>query len=211
MAADAEDLRIALGIDQGNMITYGTTSQIAFEIMRRYPEHVRSVSFDSPMAPQVDRLTQAIVGTEWAFGQVAQACRARRACHEAFPHLHAAWREALRGLDAHPSSILDEDIQIVVDDATAVRQLRNNLALGGHFSCFVVCDLQTFPLAIHDLRDHGWVNGEPPGRLVDWSGVPPFYVIEARKAMRADPLRHSTPRTGRHPELRTGFTGIRTL
>jgi len=176
MAADAEDLRIALGIDQWNLITYGTSSSISFEIMRRYPEHIRTVSFDSPMAPQVDRFTQAVIGTDWAFGQVVQACRARPACREAFPHLHAAWREALRALDAHPSSILDEDLEIVVDDATAVRQLRNNLALGGHFSCFVVCDVQTFPLAIYDLREHGWVNGEPAGRLVDWSGVPPFHV-----------------------------------
>ncbi len=176
MAADAEDLRIALGIDQWNLITYGTTSSISFEIMRRYSEHVRSVSFDSPMAPQVDQFTQAVIGTDWAFGQVVQACKARPACHEAFPHLHAAWREALRALDAHPSSILDEDLKIVVDDATAVRELRNDLALGGHFSCFVVCDLQTFPLAIYDLREHGWVNGEPACRLVDWSGVPPFHV-----------------------------------
>src|SRR6266545_7002227 len=96
MAADAEDLRIALGIHRWNLITYGTTSQIAFEIMRRYPEHIRSVSFDSPMAPQVDRFTQAVVGTEWAFGRVVQACKASSACHEAFPHLRAAWREALR-------------------------------------------------------------------------------------------------------------------
>jgi pimeloyl-ACP methyl ester carboxylesterase len=176
MAADAEDLRIALGIDRWNLITYGTTSSIAFEIMRRYPEHVRTVSFDSPMAPQVDRFTQAVIGTDWAFGQVVRACKGRPACHEAFPHLRAAWREALRGLDAHPSEVLDEDLRIVVDDATAVRQLRNDLALGGHFSCVVVCDVQTFPLAIYDLKDHGWVNGEPAGRLVDWSGVPPFYV-----------------------------------
>ena len=176
MAGDAEDLRTTLGIDDWNLITWGTTSSISFEIMRRYPQHIRSVAMDSPMAPQLDQFTQAVVGTEWAFGQVVQACKARPACREAFPHLHAAWREALRGLDDHPSEILDEDLEIVVDDATAVRQLRNNLAVGGHTSCFLSCGLDTFPLAVYDLREHGWANGGPAGRLVEWSGAPPFHV-----------------------------------
>src|SRR6266508_630963 len=176
MAGDAEDLRTALGIDDWNLISWGTTSPISFEIMRRYPQHIRSVAMDSPMAPQLDQFTQAVVGTEWAFGQVVQACKARPACREAFPHLHAAWREALRGLDDHPSEILDEDLEIVVDDATAVRQLRNNLAVGGHTSCFLSCGLDTFPLAVYDLREHGWANGGPAGRLVEWSGAPPFHV-----------------------------------
>jgi len=176
MAADVEDLRIALGIDDWNLITWGTTSSISFEIMRRYPEHVRSVAMDSPTPPQVDRFTQAILGTDYAFGQVVRACRARLACHEAFPHLRAAWRDALRRLDAHPSSILDEDLEIVVDGATAVRHLRNNLAVGGHSSCVVTCDLETFPLSIYDLKEHVWVNGDPAGRMVEWSGAPPSHV-----------------------------------
>jgi pimeloyl-ACP methyl ester carboxylesterase len=177
MAADAEDLRVALGIDEWNLITYGTTSSIAFEIMRQYPEHIRSVSFDSPMPPQVDRFTQAVVGTEWAFGQVVRACNAIPSCHRAYPHLRVAWREALRHLHAHPSSILDEDLKIVVDDATAVRQLRNKLALGGHFIFAPLeSDIREFPLAVYDLMRHGWVNGEPAGRDVGWASAPPFDV-----------------------------------
>jgi pimeloyl-ACP methyl ester carboxylesterase/sugar lactone lactonase YvrE len=177
MAADAEDLRVTLGIDDWNLITYGTTSSIAFEIMRRYPEHIRSASFDSPTPPQLDPFTQAVVGTDWAFGRVAHACETKRVCHKAFPNLRAAWREALDRLDAHPSSILDEDLEIVVDDATAVQHLRNNLALGGHLTFFPVSsDVREFPLAIYDLRDHGWVNGEPAGDGVQWGGAPPFLV-----------------------------------
>ncbi len=176
MAADAEDLRVALQIDEWNLITYGTTSSIAFEIMRRYPEHIRSVSFDSPLPPQVDRFTQAVIGTEWAFGQVVRACNAIPSCHRAYPHLREAWRDALRRLHAHPSSIRDEDLRIVVDDATAIRYLRNKLALGGHFIFAPLeSDLREFPLAVYDLM-HGWVNGEPAGRDVGWAGAPPFDV-----------------------------------
>ncbi len=172
MAADAEDLRIALGIDEWNLISYGTASSISFEIMRRYPEHVRSAWFDSPMPPQVDRFTQAVVGTEWAFGQIARACGAQPSCHAAFPHLHRAWNGALRRLHEHPSSIHDEDLDILVDDATAVRYLRNNLAEGMHETR----DVPEFPWAVYDLLKRGWVNGGPAGDEVGWASAPPLYA-----------------------------------
>ncbi len=172
MTADSEDLRIALGIDGWNLISYGTDSSISFEIMRRYPEHVRTATFDSPMAPQVDRFTQAVVGTEWALGQIAKACRAERSCDAAFPHLHRAWNRALRRLHEHPSVIHDEDLDIVVDDATAVRYLRNNLAQGLHETR----DVPEFPSAVYDLLEHGWVNGGPAGDEVGWAAASPMTV-----------------------------------
>ena len=172
MAADAEDLRVALGIDEWNLLSYGTASAISFEILRRYPEHVRSATFDSPLPPTVDRFTQAIEGTEYAFDQVVAACTARPSCDQEYPHLHAAWRQALHRLDEGPSTFRDEDLDVVVDDATAVRYLRNNLALGVNETQ----DISEFPLAIYQLRDHGWENGGPAGNEVGWASTPPMYV-----------------------------------
>ena len=51
VAADAEDLRIALGIERWNLRGLGSGSRIAFEILRRYGEHVRAVWLDSPEIP----------------------------------------------------------------------------------------------------------------------------------------------------------------
>ena len=172
MAADAEDLRVALGIDQWNLLSYGTASALSFEILRRYPEHVRSASFDSPVPPTVDRFTAAIEGTEYAFDQIVAACSSRRACRDDYPHLHRAWNHALRRLDAQPSAFSDEDLEIVVDDATAVRYLRNNMARGIQESR----DIAEFPLAIDELRRKGWENGGPAGNEVAWAASPPLHV-----------------------------------
>ena len=43
IAADAEDLRLALGIERWNVRALGSGARIAFEILRRHGEHVRAV------------------------------------------------------------------------------------------------------------------------------------------------------------------------
>lgn len=172
MAADAEDLRVALGIDEWNLQTYGTASAISFEMLRRYPEHIRSASFDSPMPPTTDRFTAGVLGTEYAFDQIVAACSAKPSCDRAYPRLHAAWNVALRGLDEHPAVFGDEDLDIVVDDATAVRYLRNNMARGINETN----DIAQFPLAVYELRRRGWENGGPAGDEVGWASHPPFFV-----------------------------------
>ena len=172
MAADAEDLRIALGIDEWNLLTYGTSSAISFEILRRYPEHVRSATFDSPLPPTVDRFTGAITGTEYAFDQIVAACSSRQSCRRSYPHLHAAWNQGLRRLHARPSTFRDEDLEVVVDDATAVRYLRNNMAQGINQTP----DISEFPLALYELREHGWENGGLAGDEVGWAAYPPLHV-----------------------------------
>ena len=172
MAADAEDLRSALGIDRWNLLSYGSASAVEFEIMRRYPEHVRAAAFDSPLPLGVDRFTAAIKGTEWAFDQVVAACAGDRSCHRAYPHLRGAWNEALRRLDARPSRVRDEGLEVVVDDATAVRYLANNMAQSPEQTR----DLGEFPLAVYQLRKQGWDNGGPAGNEVGWAAAPPLYV-----------------------------------
>jgi sugar lactone lactonase YvrE/pimeloyl-ACP methyl ester carboxylesterase len=153
-------------------MTWGTASAISFEIMRPNPDHVRAAAFDSPLPPQVDRFTGAILGTEYAVGQIVHACADQPSCHAAFPHLHRAWNQALTRLDEEPSTILDEDLEIVVDDAVAVRYLRNNLAQGINETT----DIPEFPLSIVDLRRNGWLNGGPAGDEVGWAAAPPSLV-----------------------------------
>jgi pimeloyl-ACP methyl ester carboxylesterase len=65
-AADAEDLRIALGIGRWNVRALGSGSRLAFEILRRYDAHVRAVWLDGPEIPQLDLLTTGILGTRYA-------------------------------------------------------------------------------------------------------------------------------------------------
>jgi len=173
IAADAEDLRMALGVDQWNLITLGTASSISFEIMRRYPEHVRAVVFDSPDAPQVDLLTEAVASTKYAVREVADACAADPRCDRTFPDLLGAWNQALRRLHAHPSRLTDEGnslsmepgVRVVIDAATAVRGMRNAF----------IWNAATFPRDVYSIQDYGYVINREPGRELDASWDPPFY------------------------------------
>ena len=86
-AADAEDLRVALGIERWNLGGYGSGARLAFEILRRDGEHVRSLYLDSPEAPQTDLLTTAKLRTRTATSRLAAAYRTQPACNRRFPAL----------------------------------------------------------------------------------------------------------------------------
>jgi pimeloyl-ACP methyl ester carboxylesterase/DNA-binding beta-propeller fold protein YncE len=172
MAADAEDLRIALGIERWNLLTYGSASAISFEILKAYPDSIRTAVFDSPLPPQIDRFTGAIIGTERSVAQVAEACSRQPHCAAWYPHLRRAWSVALQRLERDPAMIHDEDLDIVVDAATAVRYLRNNLAQGINETS----DVSEFPSALYELERDGWLNGGSSGNEVGWAAAPPWHV-----------------------------------
>ncbi len=152
-AADAEDLRTALGIETWNITATGTASAIAFEIMRRFPEHVRAAWFDSPAAPQVDLFTQAVLGTRYSIREVAKACAAQPACHAAYPRVLVAWRQVLQRLHENPVELsADEGYGVVVDDASAVRVMR------GMLSWF---DYRFLP-SLFRLRNHRFTHRRSP-------------------------------------------------
>lgn len=165
IAADAEDLRIALGIDQWNLITHGTPSSISFEMMRRYPEHIRAVVFDSPEAPQVDAFTEAVVATRYAVAQVAEACAADAWCDRHFPDLRGAMNKTLRRLGRRPSRSTIEKVPVVIDDATAVRMVRNMFIWNG----------AGLPRDIYSIRDYGFRGDLEPGAELDACCDPVLY------------------------------------
>ncbi len=139
MAADAEDLRIVLGIRQWGITTLGTDSRIALEIMRRYPQHIREVVLDGPEFPGVDPFTEAITGTRDVLGQVADACALDRACERSFPDLNAATSQALLELSAKPLKVTVSSpgaggggsSVILFDGGMLLRALRQILSDGG--------------------------------------------------------------------------------
>jgi pimeloyl-ACP methyl ester carboxylesterase len=144
MAADVEDVRIALGIGRWNLQTGGTWSTVLFEVMRRYPEHVRTVTFDSPDVPQVDLLTEAIIGTRYAMANLARACRRAPACQRAFPDLEGALRNDLLRLRQAPARVHAGNQELTVLDSTMIRLIR------GWLSATEL--LPTLPSAIYSLQ-----------------------------------------------------------
>jgi pimeloyl-ACP methyl ester carboxylesterase len=143
MAADAEDVRRALGIPRWNIASYGSTSRVALEIVRRFPDHIRAMWLDTPQFPQVDEVTLGINGTRYALSQISADCAADRACSRRFPDLSNALREAVVRLDEEPVTVTVADtpaaeaaghpIRVVVDGGAflrAVRGMVSNIDLG---------------------------------------------------------------------------------
>ena len=131
-AADAEDLREALGIERWNLGGYGSGARLAFEILRRDDEHVRSLYLDSPEAPQTDLLTTAILGTRAATSRLAAACRAQSACNRRFPRLARSLARTLERRERRPLRLRaghrGRTIPVALDGGTTLRALRETIA-----------------------------------------------------------------------------------
>jgi pimeloyl-ACP methyl ester carboxylesterase len=169
MAADVEDVRIALGVARWNLGTSGTWSTVLFEIIRRYPEHLRAVILDSPDVPQVDLFSEAIIGTRYAMRELSAACRSVSNCRRAFPDLERILREDLLELGRTPARIQSAKGEVTILDSTVVRFLRQLLATGAEDFGSVA----TLPSIIDSLRaesshEGGIVAGaiEDPGQPV---------------------------------------------
>jgi pimeloyl-ACP methyl ester carboxylesterase len=124
MAADVEDVRTALSIDRWTLAMRGASSTVGFEVMRRYPEHIRAAYFDSPDTPEVDLFSEAIIGTRYAIGRLSEACGKDRTCKRAFPDLERKLRHDLLALHRRPARIRTAEGQLRFLDTTLVRWVR---------------------------------------------------------------------------------------
>ena len=113
MAADAEDLRIALGIDQWNVMALGTASRIELEYLREYPAHVRAAVLDSPEWPAVDPFVESVEATRHATAALIATCAESNMCRRSAPHLGADIRHVSDRLTVRPLPV----------DASSVKEL----------------------------------------------------------------------------------------
>jgi pimeloyl-ACP methyl ester carboxylesterase len=135
MAADAADLRVALGIKTWDVTTSGSTSRIALEMLRTRAEGVRAVILDSPEVPGADPRATAVDGTRDALAAVLHACAQDPACSAAFPAVEGSLSAALAMLDSHPVTLSvptnDRVLPVYVNGAMLLRLLRHMLSDGG--------------------------------------------------------------------------------
>jgi len=122
------DVRTALDIDEWNLSIRGTSSTVGFEVMSRYPEHIRSVYFDSPDPPEVDLFTEAVIGIRYAIARLSEACGNDSRCKRAFPDLERTLRHDLLALHRRPGHIRTADGELTLRDTTLVRWVRQWLA-----------------------------------------------------------------------------------
>jgi pimeloyl-ACP methyl ester carboxylesterase len=114
-AADADDLRRALGYEQANF--YGTSygTRLGLDLIRDYPDGVRSVILDSVYPPQAGFYTESGANLQSALTYLFAACRNDDGCAVAYPGLEAAFYDTVARLDAEPAWVDSPAGRVLVD------------------------------------------------------------------------------------------------
>lgn len=104
-AMDLEDLRLALGYKQWNLLgtSYGT--RLALTILREYPAGVRSVILDSTYPPEIEPYSGWVLSLDRAFRVLFEACAAQERCHRAYPNLEQDFYTLVNKLDSEPLTV----------------------------------------------------------------------------------------------------------
>lgn len=102
LAADLEDLRIALEFERWNLygVSYGT--HWALTTMRMYPQEIRSVVLDSAVPLQEDHYAEHGALLDSAFNRLFEACNADPDCTALVPDMEATFNSWLARYDSNP-------------------------------------------------------------------------------------------------------------
>ncbi len=104
-AADIAALRKALGYSQMDLygVSYGT--RLALEIMRDFPQGIRSVVLDSVVPPQSNGFSSDGLAIAHDFGVLFSGCTRAHTCNQRYPHLQRIFDQTVNQLNQHPVTI----------------------------------------------------------------------------------------------------------
>jgi len=104
-AQDLEDLRIALGLEQWNIVAGEYGSKLAQILARDHPEGVRSVLVNATPVPlQADWFADLAPNAARAWSALVAACEADAGCAQAFPDLGERFESYVADLTTNPRS-----------------------------------------------------------------------------------------------------------
>ena len=101
-AQDIEDLRVALGIGQWNVIGHSYGTRLALTYLRDHPQGIRSVLLDSVLPPEANFDESATANLWRALHVVFDNCATSSACHAAYPHLPQDFAALIEHADRAP-------------------------------------------------------------------------------------------------------------
>lgn len=151
-AADVADLKAALDIDEWNLwgISYGT--RIGLEVMRSYPDGVRSAVLDSVYPPSYAEIEALVDSGLTAFGRLANGCGTDPACESKYGDTRA-------NLDAAIASMNDAPFEFEIsmpDGSPRLLKLDGGDAAAGLFNAmYDTALIGALPGAIADLAQGG--------------------------------------------------------
>lgn len=146
-AADAIDVRRALGYTSWDIYGVSYGSRLALELMRRDPSGIRAVALSGPLPPGPRVRAEHPLSFQRALERVFKACAAQPACTAAFPTVERDFYALYDALTANPIEVTPQNGgstgAIRLDGWRFVEELQKQLA-----SARLV---PRIPLLIHDL------------------------------------------------------------
>jgi len=141
-AADIEDLRLVLGIDQWNLYGISYSCRLMLEVMRRYPEGVRAAILDSPLPPDVSWDETSIERYWLNFAKLAEASEADSLLREKYPNLQARFLEFIRAANIEPipvdvkHPVTGDSVTVTVDGQGLFLLMAGFMASGSYIYSF---------------------------------------------------------------------------
>ena len=109
-AADLDDLRQALGYGQWNIFSIGYGTAIASELMRTYPQTVKSVVFEAMLPTDYSLFLNQASSAETALNLLFTRCSDDKDCGAAYPNLANTFNDVVDELNAHPIMVETNDL-----------------------------------------------------------------------------------------------------
>ena len=108
-AADIHDLVDVLKYKQVNLygVSYGT--RLALEVMRAFPQHIRSVVLDSTVPAQLRLVTTLPSDLARVYSVLFKGCAADPSCNAKYPNLQSVFYADVASLNAHPATFQTQD------------------------------------------------------------------------------------------------------
>jgi pimeloyl-ACP methyl ester carboxylesterase len=104
-AADASDLLVALGYEQANFYATSYGTRFALDLMRDYPEGIRTMILDSVYPPEIDYYSDYPANALYAFNLIFQECAADPECSSRYPDLERVFYQVVDDLNANPQTL----------------------------------------------------------------------------------------------------------
>lgn len=109
-AADVNQLRLALGYEEWNMIGISYGTRLALTTMRDFPTGIRSVVLDSVYPPNIDAYSEQPLNNADAIQAMIDGCATNDACNQAYPELENKFYELIGELNEEPVEIDGEEL-----------------------------------------------------------------------------------------------------
>ena len=108
-AADIEDLRRVLKLEKINLWGVSYSSRLMLNVLRDFPNGIRSVVLESPMPLEINYDEVGVDGIVYAVNQIFKNCKADAECAAAYPNLENEFYETVAKLNKEPLAVSVKD------------------------------------------------------------------------------------------------------